>query len=318
MEYINGVTFGYLSQRGEWAKEEAFESLRLLKNRCAATHIILAVVVEQASIHATKIDWQNKNVLGDQEVKDMIAYAHKIGLKVILKPMVNIADGTWRAHINFFEYDVPCEPKWSDWFISYTEFITHYAKIAQDTKCSLFVIGCELVNSNRREKEWRQVIKAVRNSYKGLITYNCDKYQEDRLTWWDALDVISSSGYYPIDKWGQELERIEKIVMKEQKPFFFCEVGCASRTGSKWLPNNWELQGHVDHLSQKEWYTEMFEQADKHEWIRGVGLWDWKAQLYSIEKADENDDYALYGKPTEEVVKQYFEKNKKIFKSIYI
>ena len=31
----------------------------------------------------------------------MIAYAQGIGLKVILKPMVNVADGTWRAHINF-------------------------------------------------------------------------------------------------------------------------------------------------------------------------------------------------------------------------
>lgn len=309
MEFIKGVTFGYMSQRGEWEKEEAFESLRLLKERCAITHVILAVVAEQETIHSTKIDWQDVSVLSEQEIRKMITFAQEIGLKVILKPMVNIADGMWRAHINFFDHDVPCEPKWSDWFASYTTFITHYAQIAEDTNCTMFVVGCELVNSNRREKEWRQVIADVREIYKGLVTYNCDKYQEDRLTWWDAVDVISSSGYYPIDQWEQELKRIEQVVRKEQKPFFFCEAGCASRTGSKWLPNNWELEGTVDISSQKEWYEEMFHQTNAHEWVRGFGLWDWKAHLYSIKIADLNDDYALYGKPAEAIVQSYF-KNK--------
>lgn len=309
MEFIKGVTFGYMSQRGEWETEKAFESLRLLKERCAATHVILAIVAEQPSIHATKIGWQAENILSDQEVRGMITYAQEIGLKVILKPMVNTSDGTWRAHINFFEYDVPCEPKWSDWFTSYTTFITHYAQIAEDTNCTMFVVGCELVNSDRREKEWRQVIATVREIYKGLVTYNCDKYQEDRLSWWDAVDVISSSGYYPINHWEQELKRIEQVVRKEQKPFFFCEAGCASRTGSKWLPNNWELEGTVDSLSQKEWYEEMFHQTNAYEWVRGFGLWDWKVHLYSIQSASLNDDYALYGKPAEAVVQSYF-KNK--------
>ena len=46
----------------------------------------------------------------------------------------------------------------------------------------------------------------------GLITYNADKYQEDHVTWWDAVDVISSSGYYPIDEWENQLDRIEPVV----------------------------------------------------------------------------------------------------------
>ncbi|MGB7461244.1 MAG: 1,4-beta-xylanase [Carnobacterium jeotgali] len=308
MEFIKGVTFGYMSQRGEWESQEAFESLRLLQERCAATHVILTVVVDQATIHATQIDWQSETVLSDQEVRKMIVFAQEIGLKVILKPMVNIADGMWRAHINFFDHDVPCEPKWSEWFSAYTEFITHYAKIAEETACELFVVGCELVNSDRREKEWREVISNVRNAYTGLITYNCDKYQEDNLTWWDAVDVLSSSGYYPIDKWEQELKRIEKVVEKEQKPFFFCEAGCASRTGSKWLPNNWELEGSVDLFEQKEWYDEMFRQTDKYEWIGGFGLWDWKAKLYPIRQSDANQDYAVYGKPAESTIQSYFKK----------
>ncbi len=33
-----------------------------------------------------------------------------------------------------------------------------------------------------------------------------DKYQENNVTWWDCVDVISSSGYYPIDDWDRQLE----------------------------------------------------------------------------------------------------------------
>lgn len=78
--------------------------------------------------------------------------------------------------------------------------------------------------------------------YHGLVSYNTDKYQEDHVSWWDCVDVISSSGYYPIDQWEQELDRIEKTVLKYKKPFFFAEAGCMSRKGSGMIPNNWELQ----------------------------------------------------------------------------
>lgn len=308
MEFIKGITFGYMSQRGDWDTVAAKESLVLLKEKCAANTIILTVVVEQANPQSTTIDWQSETVLSDTEVKQMIHYAKSLDLNVILKPMVNVSDGTWRAHINFFDMDVPCEPKWSDWFKGYNDFILHYADIAEETGCEMFVIGCELVNADRREFEWRQLIHLVRNQYKGLITYNCDKYQEDHLKWWDALDVISSSGYYPIDRWQQELDRIEKVVDKHQKPFFFCEVGCPSRSGSEYLPNDWTKAGELDLNAQANWYKAMFAACEGREWVEGFGLWDWKAHLHGNESALTNEDYAIYGKPAEKVIYKNYKK----------
>ena len=95
MDFIKGVTFGFMSRRGDWEEDESFESLRLLKERCAIDHVILAVVVEQPTIHATEIEWQADSVLSDREVIGMIAYAHELGLKVILKPMLNV----WRSPV---------------------------------------------------------------------------------------------------------------------------------------------------------------------------------------------------------------------------
>ena len=62
--------------------------------------------------------------------------------------------------------------------------------------------------------QWRELVRQVREVYPGLVTYNCDKYQEDRLTWWDAVDVISSSGYYPTGTWERHLDRIERVVAR--------------------------------------------------------------------------------------------------------
>lgn len=110
--------------------------------------------------------------------------------------------------------------------------------------------------------------------YYGLMSYNTDKYQEDHVSWWDCVDVISSSGYYPIDQWEQELDRIEKTVLKYKKPFFFAEVGCMSREGSGMIPNNWGLQGELRLEEQCEWYRAMFEACKKRPWLRGFALWE--------------------------------------------
>lgn len=196
----------------------------------------------------------------------------------------------------FFDKDVPCEPKWSDWFRSYSAYILHFAKIAEDTGCEMLCIGCEMVQTDRREAEWRQLIAEVRKVYTGLITYNCDKYQEDNVGWWDALDIISSSGYYPANDWENQLNRIEKVVQAYGKPFFFMEAGCLSRSGSAAIPNDWTLAGTADQDEQVKFYKAMFSACDSREWIGGFMLWDWPAKLYSLDEAAADDGYCIYGK----------------------
>ena len=305
MKPINAASFGYMAKPGELNDDYAKWSLRTLKERTGINTIILTVVALQEKPQSTTIDWKT-DVPTDEEVKATIEYAQSLGLDVILKPMVNCADGTWRAHINFFDIDVVCEPKWSDWFSAYTEFESHYAKIAEEMNCTMFVIGCELVNTDRREAEWRQLIKTLRGIYHGLLTYNCDKYQEDHLTWWDAVDVISSSGYYPYDKWEEELSRIEKVVKKYNKPFFFCEAGAPSVVGGDLLPNDWTIQGQVSLEAQTRFYEGMLSACAKVDFVLGFGLWDWKAQVYQPELAAQDKDYAFFNKPAEKLIKAYY------------
>jgi hypothetical protein len=292
---VCGMTWGWVGTRGSWATPAAAESMRLMAAH-GVSWTALAYAAEQQHVYSTEIPLDGVQV-SDDEIVGAIRAAHALGLRVCLKPVVNVADGSWRAHIGFFDDPVPGEPTWAEWFASYTRFILHAARIAEAEGCAMLCIGCEMVRADAQERHWRELVAAVREVYSGLVTYNCDKYQEDRVSWWDAVDVISSSGYYPIDAWEEQLDRIERVVAASGKPFFFMEAGCPSREGSAALPNDWSLPGAASGQEQQRYYAEMFRAVRARPWVRGLMLWDWPARLYPEQGAAENDDYCPYGKP---------------------
>lgn len=305
MNKIKAVTLSPFSGRGSLLGEDIRESVSAAKELININTVLLAPEVMQKNAHTETIDYMSDHTPTKEELTEFINYCHDIGLNVFLKPTVNCLDGTWRAHINFFDKDVPCEPKWSNWFKSYTECQLYFARIAEDTKCEMFLPGCEMVNSDRREGEWRKLIDDLRQVYTGPIAYNCDKYQEDNVTWWDACDYISSSGYYPIDKWDEQLDRIEKVVKKFNKPFFFAECGCMSSKGSSMIPNDWELNGTVDLKEQADWYEAMYTACAKRDFVEGHVLWSWTGKLYSEEEAKKECFYDIYKKPAMDVVRKW-------------
>lgn len=295
-QYVAGMTWGWTGIRGTWATPAASASLAAMADH-GVNWTAIAYAVEQATAQSTELPWDQAPTVTEDEIVWAIREAKSRGLKVCLKPVVNVSDGTWRAYIGFFDWDVPGEPSWGEWFAAYREFILHAARLAEAEGCEMLCIGCEMVRADSREAEWRELIAAVREVYSGPIAYNCDKYQEDHLTWWDAVDVITSSGYHPIDRWESELDRIEKVVEAWGKPFFFMEAGCPSREGSAAKPNDWNLVGAPSGDEQLRYYEAMFAAADRRSWVRGFMLWDWPPALYAESDAAANDDYCPYGKP---------------------
>lgn len=306
MEYIKGFTFLMRESINQtFAGQEAKDSLKLLQESTGINYIILAIGALQDTPQSEEIDYVGKHMPTDGEVKEIIAYARELGLKVVLKPMLNCRNEVWRAHINFFDLEVPCEPKWSKWFASYTNYILHYARIAEETKCEMLMIGCEMVQTERKESYWRELVGKVRGIYQGLLTYNTDKYQETEVKWWDCLDVISSSGYYPQSKWEENLDRIEAVVQKYKKPFFFAECGCMCRIGCTEAPNDWTYEGATDLQIQADYFKDMFEACSKRKWVEGFAMWAWVSNRLD-DPADDNG-YGVYGKPSCEVIRNFYE-----------
>jgi hypothetical protein len=303
--YVAGMTWGWVGVRGSWDTPAAALSMQTMAQSTGVNWVTIAFAALQDTAQSTEIHWRDAPTVTDQEVLAEIRRAKSLGLQVCLKPVVNCADGTWRAHINFFDIEVPPEPKWSHWWASYAEFITHFARIAQETGCEMFCVGCEMVQTDRRADEWRRLIAEVRAVYAGVITYNCDKYQEDHVTWWDAVDVISASGYYPVGHWEQQLDRIEAVVRRVGKPFLFLEAGCPSRAGSQHIPNDWALPGGPSLEAQLEWYEEAFAATAKRDWVGGFMLWDWPTEL-PTETPAQSRDYDIWRKPAGDLVRRHY------------
>lgn len=306
MEHVKGFNFEPFCARGVLGNECAFENLRCMKEETGANFVIFAPNGVQNNAHSEEIVFDSVRTSTDGELIDTIKYAKSIGLKVGIKPTVNCLDDTWRAYVSFFEYDVVCEPKWSNWFASYERFQTHYARIAEETGCDMFIAGCEMVMTEHREIEWRRVISSIRDVYKGVVTYNTDKYQEDHIKWWDAVDVIASSGYYPKDDWENQLDRIEKVAKQFKKEVVFTETGCMSVTGSSKVPNNWEVEGNYNEREQSDWYKAMFEACDKRPWLKGYVLWDWRIYSKDVEREKKAHGYGVWRKEAMQVVRKFF------------
>ena len=298
MQTIHAINFAPFSPRGALDTAAARDGLRRMQQCTGANTVILCPGAVQAGPFAEEIDFTGAHTTADAELLAFTAYARRLGLRVIWKPTVNCLDGTWRARIDFFDHAVPNETNWGPWFRSYTAFQQHFARLAQNADIELLLLGCEMTQSERREADWRALIAAVRGVYGGALGYNCDKYGEEHVAFWDALDVIAASGYYPVDDFPRQLDRIAVVVEKYQKPFFFAECGCMRVAGSAARPNDWTLQGARDDEEQARWYRALFAAVQNRPWFGGMALWDWP-----LDEAHDSA-YSFWKAPALEVIRQ--------------
>ena len=185
-----------------------------------------------------------------------------------------------------------------------------YAKFCEENNVDILIIGCELVGTDHRDDKWKSLVKEIRKIYNGLLTYNCDKYQEHNVKWWDVLDYISSSGYYPVGTISKELNRIEDVCKKFNLPFIFTEAGCPSVKGASSIPNDWFLieTGDVCEEDQYNYFNELFEECSKRKFVKGFCLWDWPIKSPQNEMNKYKKDYSVKFKKAENLIFQYFRK----------
>jgi hypothetical protein len=71
-------------------------------------------------------------------------------------------------------------------------------------------------------------------------------------------------------------------------------------------PNDWALEGAPSGQAQLDYYRAMFDACGEREWVSGFFLWDWPAELYAPDAAEDNDDYCPYGKPAGEFLRSHY------------
>ncbi len=281
-------------------------------------HIAILTTWYQKTAESTDIKPQspksgsNFDSPADEAVGHAINRSHALGMKVMLKPHVDVEDGTYRGDF-YVESD--------DWFVSYKKFILHYARLAQKYNCEMFCVGTELKGTTTwdRDKQWRGIIEAVRAVYTGPLTYaaNWDEYEQ--IEFWDALDYIGIDAYFPLTDsyspskkqlmagWEKRADDIKEWLNKKKltQPVLFTELGYPSVDGANVQP--WiGISEKTDRKEQADCYEASYQVLTKRDWFRGFYWWHYLPNDQPMQ-----EDLRIRSKPAEKVMSRWNKKMKK-------
>jgi len=298
--------------------EGARQTLRELAST-GADWVEILVTGYQDSVASTAIDRTGGETPTDASLMDIIRFAKELGLKVMLKPHVDILlePSHWRGEIGggFTEAD------WAAWFGSYREFIVHYAEMAEAAGAEMFSAGCELDLTVGREADWRATISAIRAAYHGPLIYADDQAESNpnAVGWWDAVDVIGMDAYPTLTEnvhptvddfkagWSRYLGKLSDIARRWNKNLILTEIGYRSIEGGAQNPWNWERQGPVDLEVQANAYQAGLQNASGWDWLQGMFWWAWSPDPADGGAADTG--YSPRGKPAERILTAYYQDN---------
>jgi hypothetical protein len=192
---------------------------------------------------------------------------------------------------------IPCDNTascWSTWFANYTNFIDHYASIANQTGANILVVGTELTNTESQDAYWRSVIASVRAIYSGKLTYGpqqggAQEYYK-KITFWDALDYGAVDAYFQLTNkcdptldelkagWQSHLDDLRTWHASINKPTIFIEFGytyynCTNKNPGS--TNNLDPLGHTDYQEQRDAYEATFETFYNESWLVGMYWFVW-------------------------------------------
>lgn len=255
----------------------------------------------------------------DESLVHAIEQAHKLGLKIMLKPHLDLLkSGYWRGEIQFNN-----DADWEEWFKSYGDFIVHYAALAEANDVELFCIGVELTAPATYKGElWNKyIIQEVRKVFSGPITYAANWNEEyQNISFWDKLDYAGLDAYFPLtdkekptleelrERWKKHMPDIEAWQKKIDKPVLLTEVGYKSSSGTAKEPWEHRLGREVDLQLQSDCYTAMFEAFWDKPWFYGMYWWYWGTNDRMGGSADRG--FNIQNKPASEIVKEWYSKGR--------
>ena len=313
-EFQRGVAYtGYGGTAYEG--DGPLQSLQELRLTNASWASVLVTGLQE-TINTTSIDFAGPGTPNDASVERIIGRAHDLGLKVMLKPHVDLANDS--AHYRGEIGPAFTAADWTAWFASYRPFILHYAEMAARTKCEMFCVGCELGTTAAHASEWREIVAAVKGVYTGPLVY-ADNQVEDApntVAWWDAVDFIGQDAYPTLTQVGQPSvddllsgwtsfrDKLRQLSEKWDKPLILTEIGCRSILGGAQNPWDWQRQGPVDLDVQRNFYEAALRAVADQSWLRGIYWWQW-----SPEPEDGGPDdagYTPHGKPAEQALASWY------------
>ncbi len=248
----------------------------------------------------------------DEGIVRALADARTLGMTALIQPRLWVGGGGGVGDIAMAD-----ERGWHAWFESYRRFIVHQAVVAEASGVTLFCVGSDLQKTETREKEWRNVVFAVRLATGAPLLYAADGAAgANRITFWDVLDAIGVDFFDPLSKADKLTDAaLDESVRRAARPIadaaqragksvIFTEVGYPA-VRSAWTAPRGETAGRTaDGEDAARTIAAVSRVLAKESWWKGVYWWE----VFSDGKpaAPGERGFNVLGTPAEKAVEQAF------------
>ena len=215
-------------------------------------------------------------------IRTAIDHAKGKGLKIMLKPQL------WGHGIFTGDIQFQNDSLWTVFEESYSNFLLQMANIAEEKNVDLFCIGTELATFvNLRPQYWRKLIIAIKDIYKGKLTYaeNWDSFS--KVPFWESLDYIGVDAYFPLSQknhpsvqelntgWKIWIKKLRNLAEQKEKSILFTEWGYRSSISNALAPWEHGERKEVSVKNQLNAYKSYYQSVYNQDWFSGGFLWKW-------------------------------------------
>lgn len=304
-EFRKGIVLGLFHSNPKLSYKKDIDDIAAL----GCNSISLSFVLFQDDYDSDFIYVKPGRTAPDDRIRESILYARKKGMRVMLFPYLlleNPSENKWRGAL---------KPKDREaWWQSYYAHTMHYAQIARECGAESLSIGSELSSMEKDVEKWKELIKQIRATYGGMLTYTANWDQRD-IAFWDDLDYLAVSCYFEISEtddptlehlvegWKPFYDELEKwhARVSKGKPMIFAEVGYPSIDGASQHPWDYTKPDPVDIEEQSLCYQAFRQTWDGKPFLGGVYFYAW------FEKGGPNDrNYTPKGKPAEKIIRDWY------------
>jgi len=295
-----GLTFADWSANG-YSQVSADRSLDAIA-AVGATHLVIITTAYQADPQANELGFLNARTGARTPTlaatRHALERAQSLGMKVAIKPHVDLDDGQWRGKI------APSDP--NAWFKSYRDFILPWAELAESGDAVQFMIGTELAGTIQHAQLWRETIYKVRAVFSGKLIYAASWDEAHKVPFWRDLDFVGVDFYFPLTTrndpscfeilagWQPWLERLRLLHQQTGRPILLTEIGYRSVDGAGMRPYEFGEDATLDLQEQADLYWAAMQATSEESWIAGLYWWNW---LANGSGGVNNTDYTPSGKP---------------------
>ena len=182
-----------------------------------------------------------------------------------------------------------------------------FGENGQSGRCGALCRGRRARSLEHERAHWASLVKEVRQSFDGLITYAASGtiLEPD---FWDLVDEIGISSYFELSlsgpsqervgqatrQWHDFLHKVSAYSKAINRPLLLVEVGYPSQVSAARWP--WDETRHdkIDLNLQADLYTAFCDaMAVPHDGLTGFFFWNW----FGFGGSNDNDSYTPRGKP---------------------